>query len=78
VQVLNPTIGAYVDARMGLDTGYEGDGLITSDTVRCILKMEEDMTPMDESVCVCLNGEELRAVGKVTLRWRGKIFSESV
>jgi hypothetical protein len=74
VKILNPTNDTYVDARMGLDTGYEGEGLITYEAVRDLLDMTDIISPVDESVCVCLNGEELRADGKIILRWKGESF----
>ncbi|EPE28075.1 hypothetical protein GLAREA_04866 [Glarea lozoyensis ATCC 20868] len=74
---------------MILDTGYEGHGLITYQVVRDILDMRHAVTEYDDakshdeestnkSACVCLNGEELRAIGKITLRWKGRAFRKVI
>jgi hypothetical protein len=36
--------------------------------------MLDDVQALDEVICVCLNGQELRSTGSIVLQWRGKSF----
>ena len=58
---------------MTLDTGCEVHNLITLQAV-CRLRMFDNMTINDESICTCLNGEQLISMATLILRWKGKCF----
>ncbi|TVY20320.1 hypothetical protein LARI1_G002094 [Lachnellula arida] len=58
-----------------LDSGYDGDGgLITYEAVKEHLELDDSVIPSEELVCLCLNGQELRSKGIITLRWKGEGF----
>lgn len=58
-----------------LDSGYDGNGgLITYEAVKEHLEMNDCIVPSEELVCLCLNGQELRSKGIITLRWKGEGF----
>jgi hypothetical protein len=58
---------------MRLDTGCEVHNLITLQAVYR-LHMSDNMTIHNESICTCLNGEQLISMGTLVLRWKGKRF----
>ncbi|KAE8450288.1 hypothetical protein EG329_006716 [Mollisiaceae sp. DMI_Dod_QoI] len=58
---------------MRLDTGCEVHNLITLQAVHK-LNMSDNIIIRDESICTCLNGDELMSVGTIVLRWKGKRF----
>jgi hypothetical protein len=58
---------------MKLDTGCEVHNLITAQAVS-ELRMLDEVQALDEVICICLNGQELRSIGSIVLQWRGKGF----
>ncbi|KAH8648059.1 hypothetical protein BGZ60DRAFT_535191 [Tricladium varicosporioides] len=74
IQVSNPGGKGYTDMMIQLDTGYDGDGLITYEALEDHLNLINSMIPSDEVICLCLNGQELRSKGIIVLRWRGEGF----
>ena len=58
---------------MKLDTGCEVHNLITMQAVS-ELKMLAELQALDDVICICLNGQELRSTGSIMLQWRGKGF----
>jgi hypothetical protein len=74
IQVSIPGRKEYTDMMIQLDTGYDGDGLITYEAVKEHLELTNSMIPSHELICLCLNGQELRSKGDIVLRWKGEGF----
>ncbi|KIM97199.1 hypothetical protein OIDMADRAFT_57834 [Oidiodendron maius Zn] len=73
VKIFSSHVDDYVESKMRLDTGCEVHNLITLQVVNK-LHMFDEVTVHNESICTCLNGEELISMGTLVLRWKGKRF----
>lgn len=58
---------------MRLDTGCEKHNLITLEAVNK-LAMSQKIAIDNQSICTCLNGEQLISMGTLVLCWKGKSF----
>ncbi|KUJ20685.1 uncharacterized protein LY89DRAFT_666334 [Mollisia scopiformis] len=73
VKIFSSHANGYVEFKMRLDTGCEIHNLITLQAVHK-LHLFDNTTIHNESICTCLNGEQLMSMGTLILRWKGKRF----
>jgi hypothetical protein len=74
VGISEPTKSEYKEFMMYLDTGCVVSNLVSSDVVVQALGIPLPSRQSPSVIGMCLNGEELKSSGKMTLKWRAKGF----
>lgn len=73
VKICSPRLAKFKEFKVKLDTGCEAHNLITIQALS-ELRMLDEVQALDEVICICLNGQEMRSSGTVILQWKGKGF----